>query len=42
MKLDEIDLKILVELQEDSRITKTRLAKSTPVGQPLSQKLKET
>jgi len=25
--LDEIDLKILVELQEDSRITKTRLAK---------------
>ena len=26
MKLDEIDLKILVALQDDGRITKTRLA----------------
>ena len=28
MKLDEIDLKILVALQEDGRITKTKLAES--------------
>ena len=43
MKLDGIDLKNLVELQEDrAGLLKLGWRKSTPVGQPLSRKLKET
>ncbi len=41
MKLDEIDLKILVELQEDSRITKTRLAEIVHLSvSPCHERLK--